>query len=77
MQGEMKYMSDIFGFDDVLEGAENDTGNKFTGGAPVTNDELSGEPAGDNEKSSPYGEQTNGDEIIADFFGDIRLRTSR
>ena len=70
MQGEIKYMSDIFGFDDVLEGAENDTGNEFTGGAPVTNDELSGEPAGDNEKSPPHGEQTNGDEIIADFFGD-------
>ena len=57
MQGEIKYMSDIFGFDDVLEGAENDTGNEFTGGAPVTNDELSGEPAGDNEKSPPHGEQ--------------------
>ena len=70
MQGEIKYMSDIFGFDDVLEGAENDTGNEFTGGVPVTNDELSGEPAGDNEKSPPHGEQTNGDEIIADFFGD-------
>lgn len=70
MKGEIKYMSDIFGFDDVLEGAESTTGDEFTGEDQFMNNELIDELAGDNEKSSPYAEQTNDDEIIADFFGD-------
>ena len=70
MEGDIENMSDIFGFDDVLEGAENDTGNEFTEEASVTNDERTGEPAPTDEESSPYGGQTNDDKIIADFLGD-------
>lgn len=63
-------MSDIFGFGDILEGAESTTGDDFTGEQQFMNNELANEPACDDEKNSLYGKQTNDDEIIADFFGD-------
>ena len=58
-------MSDIFGFDDVLERSDRNTSEAFTGEDQVMNNELINEPA---DESSPYGEQTNDDEMIADFF---------
>lgn len=70
MEGEIEYMSDIFGFGDILEGAESTTGDDFTGEQQFMNNELANEPACDDEKNSLYGKQTNDDEIIADFFGD-------
>ena len=58
-------MSDIFGFDDVLERSDRNTSEAFTGEDQVMNNELINEPA---DESSPYGEQTNDDEMIADFL---------